>query len=257
MRTQDGPPPELRIFGVTGIPEVHPGDDLAALIVDAAVGQGTPLAEGDVLVVTQKVVSKAEGALVDLGDVEPSALARSFARQWDRDPRHVEVVLRESRRIVRMERGIIIAETMHGLVCANAGVDSSNVPGDDRVCLLPRDPDASARRIREAIRERTGVTVAVLVSDTFGRPWREGTTNVAIGVAGMRPLRDYRGEHDPHGYLLRVSVAAWADELAGATDLVQGKTAGVPVAVIRGLDYETGPDGSASLLRAPEKDLFR
>ena len=257
MRTQDGPPPELRVFGVTGIPEVHPGDDLAALIVDAAHGQGTPLAEGDVLVVTQKVVSKAEGALVDLGDVEPSARARSFARQWDKDPRHVEVVLRESRRIVRMERGIIIAETMHGFVCANAGVDASNVPGDDRVSLLPRDPDASARRIREAIRERAGVTVAVLVSDTFGRPWREGTTNVAIGVAGMRPLRDYRGEHDPHGYLLRVSVAAWADELTSATDLVQGKTAGVPVAVIRGLDYETGPDGSASLLRAPENDLFR
>lgn len=257
MRTQDGPPPELRIFGVTGIPEVHPGDDLAALILAAADAQGTPLAESDVVVVTQKVVSKAEGALVDLADVEPSARARSFAREWDRDPRHVEVVLRESRRIVRMERGIIIAETVHGFVCANAGVDASNVPGDDRVCLLPRDPDASARRMREAVRERTGVTVAVLVSDTFGRPWREGTTNVAIGVAGMRPLRDYRGEHDPHGYLLRVSVAAWADELAGATDLVQGKTAGVPVAVIRGLDYETGPDGSASLLRAPEKDLFR
>ncbi len=257
MQTQDGPPPELRVFGVTGIPEVHPGDDLAALILDAAVGQGTPPADGDVLVVTQKVVSKAEGALVDLRDVEPSALARSFAREWDKDPRHVEVVLRESRRIVRMDRGIIIAETAHGFVCANAGVDASNVPGDDRVCLLPRDPDASALRLREAIRARTGATVAVLVSDTFGRPWREGTTNVAIGVAGMRPLRDYRGEHDPHGYLLRVSVAAWADELAGATDLVQGKTAGVPVAVIRGLDYETGPDGSASLLRAPEKDMFR
>ena len=257
MRTQDGRPPELRVFGVTGIPEVHAGDDLVALIVDAADGQGTPLAEGDILVVTQKVVSKAEGAVVDLGDVEPSALACSFARQWDKDPRHVEVVLRESRRIVRMDRGIIIAETAHGFVCANAGVDASNVPGDDRVSLLPRDPDASARRIREAIRARTGVTVAVLVTDTFGRPWREGTTNVAIGVAGMRPLRDYRGQQDPHGYLLRVSVAAWADELAGATDLVQGKTAGVPVAVIRGLDYETGPDGSASLLRAPEKDLFR
>ena len=257
MRTQDGRPPELRVFGVAGIPEVHPGDDLAALIVDAADGQGTPLAEGDILVVTQKVVSKAEGAVVDLGDVEPSALARSFARQWDKDPRHVEVVLRESRRIVRMDRGVIIAETMHGFVCANAGVDASNIPGDDRVSLLPRDPDASAQRIREAIRGRTGVTAAVLVSDTFGRPWREGATNVAIGVAGMRPLRDYRGQQDPHGYLLRVSVAAWADELAGATDLVQGKTAGVPVAIIRGLDYETGPDGSASLLRAPEKDLFR
>ena len=257
MRTQTGRPPELRVIGVTGIPEVHTGDDLAALIVDAADGQGTPLVEGDVLVVTQKVVSKAEGAVVDLGDVEPSALALSFARRWDKDARHVEVVLRESRRIVRMDRGIIIAETAHGLVCANAGVDASNVPGDDRVSLLPRDPDASARRLREAIRARAGVTVAVLVSDTFGRPWREGTTNVAIGVAGMRPLRDYRGQQDPHGYLLRVSVAAWADELAGATDLVQGKTAGVPVAVIRGLDYETGPDGGASLLRAPEKDLFR
>ena len=249
--------PEIRIFGVTGIPEVSPGDDLAALIVQAAQAQGTPLEEDDLLVVTQKAVSKAEGCLVDLNSVEPSEFAQSLADQWDKDPRHVEVVLRESRRLVRMDHGVIIAETRHGLVCANAGVDASNIPGDTCVSLLPVDPDASARRVRTGVMERTGRTVGVIISDTFGRPWRTGTTDVAIGTAGISPLKDYRGEEDPYGYLLRVSIIATADEAAGAAEMVNRKTQGVPVAVVRGVQYERTPDASAALLRESATDLFR
>ncbi len=187
----------LEVLPVRGIPEVKPGDDLAGLLA-GAVGEG--LRAGDIVVVTHKVVSKAEGRLVDLRSVEPSALAEDFAARYDKDPRQTEVVLRESRRIVRMDRGIIISETHHGLVCANAGVDASNVPGEDVVCLLPVDPDASAAQLREVLGSASDV--AVIVSDSFGRPWREGITNVAIGVAGMQPLADYRGDTDPHGFPL-------------------------------------------------------
>ena len=251
------PPPRFEVIGVTGMPEVTAGDDLPALLLAAADAQGTPVRDGDVLVVTQKVVSKAEGALVRLADVEPSALAVTIAGA-DKDPRHVEVVLRESRRIVRMDRGVLVTETHHGLVCANAGVDASNVPGDDVLCLLPRDPNASARRIREAVRARTGCTVAVVISDTFGRPWRMGTTDVAIGAAGIAPLQDYRGMPDRNGRTLQVSVAALADEAAGAAELVTRKTAGVPVALVRGLRYDASEDADASaLLRDAAHDLFR
>jgi coenzyme F420-0:L-glutamate ligase/coenzyme F420-1:gamma-L-glutamate ligase len=244
----------LEILPVEGIPEVQPGDDLTELIVRAA---GQDLRAGDVLVVTHKIVSKAEGRLVDLHTVEPSALAKGFAARFERDPRQIEVVLRESRRVVRMDRGLIISETHHGFVCANAGVDASNVPGDDVVCLLPADPDASAARLRAALSARTGSDLAVIVSDSFGRTWREGITNVAIGVAGMNPLADYRGGTDPHGYPLAASVLAIADELAAAAELVMGKTADIPVALIRNYPYRSGPGTAQDLLMEPERDLFR
>ena len=244
----------LEIVPVEGIPEIRPGDDLAELIGRAA---GENLHEGDVLIVTHKIVSKAEGRLVDLRTVEPSAFAQDFAARYERDPRQIEVVLRESRRIVRMERGLMIAETHHGFVCANAGVDASNVPGDDVVCLLPTDPDRSAAKLRDALAARTDLELAVIVSDSFGRPWREGITNVAIGVSGMYPLADYRGEMDHHGHRLEASVLAVADELAAAAELVMGKTAGIPVAIVRGYPYKWGSGTGKDLLMPPERDLFR
>jgi coenzyme F420-0:L-glutamate ligase/coenzyme F420-1:gamma-L-glutamate ligase len=244
----------LQILPVEGVPEVRPGDDLAELIWRTT---GQDLRAGDILVVTHKIVSKAEGRLVDLRTVEPSALAKSFAVHYEKDPRQIEVVLRESRRIVRMDRGLIISETHHGFVCANAGVDASNVPGDDTVCLLPVDPDASAAKLRAALSDRTNCDPAVIVSDSFGRAWREGITNVAIGVAGMNPLADYRGEKDPHGFPLAASVLATADELAAAAELVMGKTAGIPVAIVRNYPYKQGPGTARDLLMQPQRDLFR
>jgi coenzyme F420-0:L-glutamate ligase/coenzyme F420-1:gamma-L-glutamate ligase len=242
----------MEILPVEGIPEVRPGADLPDLVARAA-----DLRAGDIVVVTHKIVSKAEGRLVDLRGIEPSALAKGFAARYERDPRQIEVVLRESRRIVRMDRGLIIAETHHGFVCANAGVDASNVPGDDTVCLLPVDPDASAARMRDALADRTGSDLAVIVSDSFGRTWREGITDVAIGVAGMEPLVDYRGETDPHGFPLAATVLAVADELAAAAELVMGKTAGIPVAIIRGYPYEPAAGTGRALIMPPDRDLFR
>ncbi|HEV8307973.1 MAG TPA: coenzyme F420-0:L-glutamate ligase, partial [Methylomirabilota bacterium] len=207
--------PRLEVLGIRGLPEVRPGNDLAALIVEAAAVQGIGLADGDILVVSQKVVSKAEGRLVLLADVTPSPFAAEVARGLKKDPRLVEVILRESRRIVRMDRGILITETHHGQICANAGVDQSNA-GAGLVSLLPEDPDASARGLCEQIRARSGAEVAVIIADTFGRPWREGLQNVAIGVAGMRPLKSYLGVPDAHGYTLQATVIAAADELASA-----------------------------------------
>ena len=241
----------LEILPVQGIPEIQPGDGLPELFARIA------LRAGDIVVVTHKIVSKAEGRLVDLREIEPSALAKGFAARYGRDPRQIEVVLQESSRIVRMDRGLIIAETHHGFVCANAGVDASNVPGSDMVCLLPLDPDASAARLREALANRTGSDLAVIVSDSFGRTWREGITNVAIGVAGMQPLADYRGRKDPHGYPLEASVLAVADELAAAAELVMGKTEGVPAAIIRNYPYKPGSGTARNLLMEPERDLFR
>jgi coenzyme F420-0:L-glutamate ligase/coenzyme F420-1:gamma-L-glutamate ligase len=244
----------LEILPVEGIPEVRPGDDLPDLI---ALAVGKNLRAGDILVVTHKIVSKAEGRLVDLRRVEPSALAKGFAARYEKDPRQIEVVLRESRRIVRMDRGLIIAETYHGFVCANAGVDASNVPGDDTVCLLPADPDASAARLRGALADRTGSDLAVIVSDSFGRTWREGITNVAIGVSGMNPLADYRGQTDPNGFPLAATVLAVADEIAAAAELVMAKTAGIPVAIVRGYLYEPAAGTGRALVMDPERDLFR
>lgn len=248
---------ELRVVGVRGIPEVQRGDDLAGHILLGAAQQGLSIESGDVFVVTQKIVSKAEGRLQDLEDVVPSPFAEAYARAWHRDPRLVEVVLREARRIVRMDRGIIVTETRHGFVCANAGVDRSNVPGSNVVSLLPEDPDASADRIRSAIADRTGAEVGVIISDTFGRPWREGTTDVAIGIAGIEPLLSHIGLEDPHGYRIQTSVSAIADELCGAADLVMGKVKGIPAVLVRGFAFTPATAGARSLVRGPTTDMFR
>ena len=244
----------LEVLPVEDIPEIHRGDDLSKLIARAA---GEDLRTGDVLVVTHKIVSKAEGRLVDLRTVEPSTLAKRFATRYEKDPRQIEVVLRESRRIVRMDHGLIISETHHGFVCANAGVDASNVPGEETVCLLPLDPDASADNLRSALASRAGSDLAVIVSDSFGRAWREGITNVAIGVAGMEAVADDRGQTELHGFPLAASILAVADELAAAAVLVMGKTTGIPVAIIRNYAYKPGPGTARDLLMAPERDLFR
>lgn len=248
---------ELRVIGLEGIPEVRPGDDLAALLIAAASECAGGLQDGDVLIVTQKIVSKAEGRLVDLDTIAPSPFAEEYARTWQKDARMVETVLREAHRIVRMDRGIIIAETKHGFVCANAGIDRSNVPGASMVTLLPEDPDASAAAIRAAIRERTGATAAVIISDTFGRPWREGATDIAIGVAGMEPLVSHVGTEDPHGYRLNVSVSAVADELTGVAELVMGKVSGIPAALVRGYPFAPAEGSARSLVRSAPLDLFR
>ena len=239
---------ELRIIPVTGLPEVREGDDVAALVAGAA-----ELEDGDVLVLAQKIVSKSEGRVVQLADVEPSARARELS--GDDDPRHVETILREAVRIVRTRGSFVIAETRQGFVCASAGVDASNAPEPGTVVLLPEDPDASARRIRDGLRRLTGRVVAVIVSDSFGRPWRQGTTDVAIGVAGFEPILDLRGTTDRIGYELRASRIAIADEIAGAADLARGKAEGVPVVIVRGL-HLTGDGTAREIVIEAELDLF-
>jgi len=239
----------ISIRPVEGLPEIEQGADLGELIAGRA-----ELADRDILVVAQKAVSKAEGRVVRLDDVEPSERARELA--GDEDPRRIEVILREAARIVRSRPPLVIAETQHGFVCASAGVDSSNAPEAGTVVLLPVNPDASAQRLRDRLRELAGADVGVIVSDSFGRPWRQGTTDVAIGLAGIRPLLDLKGTLDRAGYELHATVIAVADELAGAAELVLGKTGGVPAAVIRG--YDASGEGSARELVMPaERDLFR
>ncbi|HXG65276.1 MAG TPA: coenzyme F420-0:L-glutamate ligase [Blastocatellia bacterium] len=250
------PNSEVRIVPVPGMPEVVPGNDLPALIVAAARAAGLEVVERDVFVIAQKVVSKAEGRVVWLDSVKPSQRAEEWAARYGKDARVVEAALRESARVVRMERGVMICETRHGFICANAGVDASNAAAGT-VILLPEDPDASARRIRTALEQAFGVRLAVIVADTFGRPWREGLTNVALGVAGIAPLIDYREQMDAHGRTLRVTVIATADEMASAAELVMKKTAGVPAAILRGCEYEMREASGRELLRAPELDLFR
>jgi len=250
----------VEVIAIPGLPEIRPGDDLPGLIADAlgARPELVPLRADDVLVVTQKIVSKAEGAIVDLTGVEPRPEAIAFAERWDRDPRQVEVVLREARRVVRMERGVLITETAHGFVCANGGVDASNVgPASGQVVtLLPRDPDASAAAIRRRVRERTGVDVPVIVSDSFGRPWRWGIVDVAIGVSGLAPLEDLRGQADADGRIMRSTVRAVADEIASAAELAFGKTARRPVALVRGVSFRRGEGSIREVLIPPEHDLF-
>lgn len=248
---------EVRILPVRTLPEIQQGDDLAVLILEAIQRERLALQTKDVVVVTQKAISKAEGRVLDLRTVTPSPFAEFIAQQSEKDPRVVEVVLRESRRIVRMDRGLLIMETHHGFVCANAGVDHSNLPDDNNVSLLPVDPDASAQRLQQAFRERAQIDVAVLITDSFGRAWREGITEVAIGLAGMAAVRDYRGRHDAYGHLLRTTEVALADELASAAGLVMEKSSGVPVVIIRGFPYDPGDGGAKTMVRAPEKDLFR
>lgn len=247
----------LELIALDGIGEIHPGDDLPAIIAGAAAATGVALADDDVVVVTQKIVSKAEGRLVDLATVEPSQLARDWAERWDRDARQVEVVLRESASIIRMgPGGLIISRTRHGLVCANAGVDVSNVGAGEVAALLPEDPDASARGIRQGLTARTGASPAVIVSDSFGRPWRNGIVNVAIGSAGIESLLDLRGEPDVAGRPMRATIIAVADQLASAADLAGGKVDQRPVVVVRGYDWRPSDEGASVLVMGPDRDLF-
>ncbi|MFB0501282.1 MAG: coenzyme F420-0:L-glutamate ligase [Candidatus Bathyarchaeia archaeon] len=248
----------IQIVGVKGLPIVEDGDNLAKLICNAAERQRTPIQEGDILVITHVVVSRAEGNVVNLDSVVPSNFAESFAEQFDKDPALIETILRESRSIVRMGDGKLITETKHGFVCANAGVDQSNVPEERNVALLPDNPDRSAQQIRREIGRLTGKEVAVIISDTHGRPLREGEINVAIGVAGIRPVRDRRGEKDLFGRVLRVKQTAIADELCSAAELVIGQASeGIPVAIIRGYPYLRSEEARATeLIRPREKDLF-
>ncbi|HEY7598942.1 MAG TPA: coenzyme F420-0:L-glutamate ligase [Candidatus Limnocylindrales bacterium] len=249
-------PPRYEVIGIEGIGEVHPGDDVARIVLDAAARQHTPLASGDVVVLSQKVLSKAEGRLLRLSEITPSTMATTFATELGRDPRLIEVILRESRRVVRMDRGVLVTETRHGWVCANAGVDQSNVDAD-MVALLPEDPDRSARAFRDAVRTHTRAEVFVIVADTFGRPWREGLVNIAIGVAGFAPLHSYLGERDPAGRPLQATILAIADELAAAAEPVMGKLDRIPAAIVRGLPLAPSEEGSKALLRDPARDLFR
>ncbi|HEX2753831.1 MAG TPA: coenzyme F420-0:L-glutamate ligase [Candidatus Limnocylindrales bacterium] len=250
----------IEAIALAGIPEIGVGDDLAGLIGDAieATAGLLPLRPDDVLVVTQKIVSKSEGAVVDLEAIEPRPEAVAFAARWDRDPRQVEVVLREARRVVRMERGVIITETEHGFVCANGGVDASNVgPASGHiVTLLPHDPDGSARAIREAVRARFGIDVPVIVSDSFGRPWRWGITDVAIGVSGLVPIEDLRGTPDADGRVMKSTIRASADEIASAAELALGKVAGRPVALVRGARPLLGEGSIRDAIMPREFDLF-
>jgi coenzyme F420-0:L-glutamate ligase/coenzyme F420-1:gamma-L-glutamate ligase len=248
-------PTAIELIPIPGLPEVEPGTDLAEMIRQAARAAQIDLA-GNIIVVCQKIVSKAEGRLVSLDDIQPSEEAREIAEAHDRDPRQVEIVLQESRRIVRRGNGVLITETKHGFVCANAGVDLSNAPGTDIAVLLPIDPDASARRLYEALSGPDGPT-PVVVSDTFGRPWREGLVDVALGSAGLAPIRDDRGSRDRAGRELVVTQPATADQLAAAAGMLMWKSAGVPVVVVSG--FPIAGDGSVkeALLRDPSADLFR
>lgn len=246
----------LCLFRIPGLPEIRKGQDLAKSVVAAARKVGLRFEEGDVLVVAQKIVSKAEGSVVSLAAVQPSEQARALGAQLKKDPRAVELVLQESRRILRSER-VLIAETHHGFVCANAGIDHSNVPGEDSVTLLPRDPDSSAEKLAAGLRKATGRRIGVIISDTFGRPWRMGLTNVAIGASQLPVLLDLRGTRDREGKPLTATVLAVADELAAAAGLLMGKSEGIPAVLIRGYRYKSTTERAASLIRPASEDLFR
>jgi coenzyme F420-0:L-glutamate ligase/coenzyme F420-1:gamma-L-glutamate ligase len=246
---------ELHVFAVAGMPEVEEGMEVGELIAARA-----ELADGDVVVVSQKIVSKAEGQLRRVAEVEPSDRALDLGKQLGKEATLVELILSESREILRAERGVLITETHHGFVCANAGIDSSNLPEDETVCLLPADPDASARRIRAELAAATDASVGVIIADSFGRAWRLGQAEVAIGCAGLAPLDDWRGREDASGRPLEGTVIAIADEAAAAADLVRDKASGVPAAVVRGLGHHVGAEdgpGAAALRRPREEDLFR
>jgi coenzyme F420-0:L-glutamate ligase / coenzyme F420-1:gamma-L-glutamate ligase len=246
----------LELMGLDGIGEVNRGDSIGALICDACSKQNLSMLDDDILVVAQKIVSKAEGQVISLDDVQPSARAIELARQLDKEPALIEVILRESREIVRMGGRALIVETHHGFICANAGVDQSNV-GRKNVALLPKDPDGSAQEIRKEIKRRTEKQLAVIISDSFGRAWRMGTVDVAVGVAGLKTIKDERGMTDRYGYQLKAAVAAIADEIAAAAELVMGKRDGVPVVIVRGCEFEREEGSVKELLRAEAEDLFR
>jgi coenzyme F420-0:L-glutamate ligase / coenzyme F420-1:gamma-L-glutamate ligase len=249
------PAPELRVIPISLNTEVHHGDSIPRLLLDALHRQ--KLRQGDILVIKHKIVSKAEGQLVALSKIKPSAASRRWASRYHLDPRVIELALRESRRIVRRKRGVLITETRHGLICANSAVDVSNVDGGRHALLLPRDPDRSAARIHRALKRTLHLSIPVIITDTFGRPWREGLTEVAIGVAGMQALHDYRGQPDSHGYTLQASIEADADQLACAAGLVCGKLARTPACIIRGFAYRPGPGTARDLIRPAASDLFR
>jgi coenzyme F420-0:L-glutamate ligase/coenzyme F420-1:gamma-L-glutamate ligase len=259
--TPSPPPHTVAVLALLGIPEIVPGTDLGAVILEAldTTAGALPLRRDDVLVVTQKIVSKAEGAIVDLTTVVPRPEAVAFADRWDRDARQLEVVLREAKRVVRMDHGVLITVTPHGFVCANGGVDASNVgpASGSLVTLLPVDPDASAARVRAAVRDRHGIDVPVIVSDSFGRPWRWGVVDVAIGVSGLEPLEDLRGTPDHDGRVMRSTIRAVADELASAAELAFGKVEGRPVALVRGATFRRGEGSIRDVLMPEQFDLFR
>jgi len=252
---------ELHIIPIIGIGDISPGTDLGLVIYEALQAQQLELQQGDILVVTQKIVSKADGNIVNLEEIRASEFAHSLALESKKDAPYIEAVLRESRRIVRMDHGVLICETKHGFICANAGVDESNVNGAREITLLPVDPDHSAQELRSRLQDRSGegsaFDIAIIISDTWGRPWRAGQVNMAIGVAGMEAIVDYRGQHDPYGYELHASVLAVADELAAAGELVMGKIDRIPVALIRGYTYIPGEGSAKTLLRDPATDMFR
>ena len=248
---------DIELRAIRGIPEITAGADLALEISRATQSSGLALASHDILIIAQKIVSKAEGRIVDLEQVIPSSEAIALGERQGRDPRLIEVILADSASLVRTDAHVLITETRHGFVCANAGVDRSNVEGESRVALLPIDPDLSARRIRDRMRELLDIEVAIIVTDTFGRAWREGLTNTAIGIAGINPLLDFRGEVDDFGKDLSATVLAVADELAAASGLLMRKTERVPVVLVRGYKYQPGEHRATELIRLKSRDLFR
>jgi coenzyme F420-0:L-glutamate ligase/coenzyme F420-1:gamma-L-glutamate ligase len=248
---------ELRIIPVSLADEIQPRDSLADKLLQALKHQNLALQTGDILIVKHKIVSKAEGQFVFLEKIKPSASSRAWARRYNLDPRVTEVALAQSKRVVRRKRGVLITETRHGLICANSGVDASNVNGGGHALLLPKDPDRSATQLHRELKRRLKLSIPVIITDSFGRPWREGLTEVAIGVAGMQALHDYRGARDPHGYPLRVTIEAVADELACAAGLVCGKLARTPACIIRGFRYQPGRGRARDLIRPAATDLFR
>ncbi len=248
---------EIRIIPVPLSAEIRPGDSLAQILFDSLRGRRISLAKGDVLVVKHKIVSKAEGRLVRLDTVKPSMASRTWGKRYKVDARVIELALRESKSVIRRKNGVLITETRHGFICANSGIDVSNVDGGEHALLLPEDPDGSARKLQRELRKLSGLSIPVIISDSFGRAWREGLTEAAIGVAGMKAIHDYRGRRDPHGYSLRVTLDAVADELACAAGLLSSKLTRTPFVIIRGFRYQSGRGGSRSLLRPAKLDLFR
>ncbi len=248
---------DLRLIPIPLADEIHPGDSLADKLLEGLRRRRVRLQAGDILVVKHKIVSKSEGRLVDLATVQPSAESRAWAKQYNLDARVIELALRESRAVIRRQNGVLLTETHHGFICANSGIDVSNVDGGAHALLLPEDADRSAARLRNALKRRTGRSVPVIITDSFGRPWREGLTEFAVGISGMKPLRDDRGRRDPHGYKLKASVEAVADELACAAGLVCGKLSRAPACIVRGFRYDAALGGVRTLLRPADTDLFR
>jgi coenzyme F420-0:L-glutamate ligase/coenzyme F420-1:gamma-L-glutamate ligase len=248
---------EIRLIPITFAEEIVAGASIGDKLAEALRRGRQRLQPGDILVVKHKIVSKAEGRLVDLTTIKPSAESMAWAEQYKLDARVIELALRESRSVLRRKNGVLITETHHGFLCANSGIDVSNVDGGKTALLLPEDPDRSAVNLRRVLKKKTGISVAVIITDSFGRPWREGLTEFAIGIAGMKPLRDDRGRRDPHGYELKASVEAVADELACAAGLVCGKLNRAPACIVRGFSYDPGPGAVRDLLRPAATDLFR